>query len=242
MTIKVNGEFFAKDTRKAVEREDVIIIIDVLRFGSSSLTALFNGAKEIIPVKTLKEAYGLHEKHPGYLLAGERLGLRPAKFDFGNSPLEFAGEKVQGRIIVYTTTSGTSALTRSKTAKWILIGTFLNAQKTAEKAFEIAEKEETNISLVQSGAKGQFSLEDFLCAGAITERFAQKKVQLSGATLAAFSAFRCSKDNLLQSIMNSEHAQYLKSIGFEKDIEFCCRLDLVPLVPAYKDGALRIIR
>ena len=72
MRMKVEVEFSARDAERAVERGDVIIVIDVLRFGSSSLTALSNGAKAIIPVKTLKEVCNLHEKHAGYLLAGER--------------------------------------------------------------------------------------------------------------------------------------------------------------------------
>ncbi|MBS7654517.1 2-phosphosulfolactate phosphatase, partial [Candidatus Bathyarchaeota archaeon] len=113
MSIKVNIEFLAKDSEKAAKRGDLIIIIDALRCCSSIVTALANGAEAIIPVKTLREAYRIHARNPKYLLAGERGGLKPRGFDLGNSPLEYTSERVHGKIILLTTTSGTTAITRS---------------------------------------------------------------------------------------------------------------------------------
>jgi len=56
MVVKVNLELVARDAVRAVKRKDIIVVIDVLRCSSSILNAFANGAKEVIPTKTLSEA------------------------------------------------------------------------------------------------------------------------------------------------------------------------------------------
>ena len=60
MVVYVNVEFLAKDAAKAAERGDLIVIIDALRCSSTVVTALANGARAIIPVKTLAEGRRNH--------------------------------------------------------------------------------------------------------------------------------------------------------------------------------------
>ncbi|MCW4020289.1 MAG: 2-phosphosulfolactate phosphatase [Candidatus Bathyarchaeota archaeon] len=240
--VKVNLEFAARDAVKAVRRRDLIVIIDVLRFSSSVLNAFANGANEVIPTKTLREAYDLHREHPECLLAGERRGVKPRRFDFGNSPLEFTREKVCGKTLVFTTTSGTAALTNSRQAEWVLVGALLNASLVGVKAAEIAEKEETGVSLVLSGRKGRFSFEDFLCGGAIAEALHEKSAVLSDAAFAALMAFKQFKENLCERIMMGEHAKHLTGLGFKGDVEFSCQLDLFKIVPIYKGGRIRLLK
>lgn len=74
MVVEVNLEFAGRDAIRAVGRKDLIVVIDVLRCTSSILNAFANGAKEVIPTRTLEEAYRLHKEHPSFLLAGERRG------------------------------------------------------------------------------------------------------------------------------------------------------------------------
>jgi 2-phosphosulfolactate phosphatase len=109
MATRVDVELWARDAGKAVGRGDLIVVIDALRSGTSILTALTNGARTVIPTVSLKEAYRFRSQHPEYLLAGERGGHKPRGFDLGNSPLEFTREKVAGKSLVMTTTSGTAA-------------------------------------------------------------------------------------------------------------------------------------
>ncbi|MDH5596295.1 MAG: 2-phosphosulfolactate phosphatase, partial [Candidatus Bathyarchaeota archaeon] len=124
--LSLNLELSAKDTLKAVSRKDVLVVIDVLRCCSTIVMALANGAKEVIPTKTIREAQALHKKHPEFLLAGERKGLKPIGFNLGNSPLEFSSNIVKEKHVVLTTTSGTKAICSSKKARWVLIGAFFN--------------------------------------------------------------------------------------------------------------------
>ncbi len=237
MKTPVSLEFFLKDATNAVQREDVVIVIDVLRCCSTIVTALANGAKEITPAKTLKEARMLHDKHPECVLAGERKGVRPEGFDLGNSPLEFSSRKVKGRHIVLTTTSGTKAIVLSRNAKQVLIGALRNAETVAKAALKIARKEKVGISLILSGKSRHFFIEDFICAGAITQSLEDNKVEHSDAVLAALLCFLQARDDLEGVIQSGRHATYLKSVGFGDDVKYCSQQNVSKIVP-YLNGAV----
>ena len=240
MAVRVNVEFAAKDAFGAVKHKDLIIIVDVLRCSSSIVNAFANGAKTVIPTETLKEAFGLREQHSDYVLAGERKGCKPSGFDLGNSPLEFVQVAVEGRTVIMTTTSGTSALVRCRNAEHVLVGAFLNADAVAEKVAEIVQNEMVNVSFVLAGEKGLFSLEDFLCAGAIASEFPAGRFDFSDEALAAVFAFEHVKDALSENVMKSRHARHLIELGFERDIEFSCMLNRFGLVPVYMDGKVTL--
>ncbi len=238
MALTVDVEFAARDADKAVERGDLIIVIDVLRSSTSIISALTNGAKSIIPTAALKQAYELHRHHPDYLLAGERKGHKPRGFDLGNSPLEFSPDRVQGKTMILTTTSGTTAVTRSEKATVVFIGAFLNASAVAQKALEVAENKKINVSFVLAGERGKFSLEDFVCAGAVAERFPEAGVNFTDKALVALAEFKLMKGNLLENIMKAEHAKHLITLGLRRDIEFSCQIDISRTVPIYEDGKI----
>src|ERR1700743_45816 len=104
--------------------EYIVVIIDIFRATSSICYGIENGAEAIIPVSEVEEceAYRPH----GHLLAAERNGEVVTGFDFGNSPFSYTKEKVAGKTIVLTTTNGTQALHLSRSAKKVVIGSFLN--------------------------------------------------------------------------------------------------------------------
>jgi len=240
MAIKVNLELTVKDTTEAVKRGNVIVIIDVLRCTSSMINALANGARRIIPVKTLREAYRLKSENPSFLLAGERKGTKPKGFDFGNSPLEFTRDKVHDKTLIFTTTSGTAAISRCKTAKYILIASFLNASSVASRALQIASTGEKGVSIVPSGLKGRFCLEDFLCGGAIAEKLVGNDVILSDSVFASLLSFQQAKNSLFNQIMKGKHAQNLAELGFKEDVKFCCQIDVFDIVPSLKNGVVTL--
>jgi 2-phosphosulfolactate phosphatase len=242
LTVRVDVEFAAENVFRAVKRRDLIIVVDVLRCSSSIANAFANGVEAVIPAETLKEAFGLREQYSDYLLVGERKGCKPGGFDFGNSPLEFVREVVEGRTVTMTTTSGTRALVRCRGAEHVLVGAFLNAEAVAKKAAEIAQGNGVNVSLVLAGEKGLFSLEDFLCAGAIATEFPNDMFDFSDEALAAVFAFERVKDALGEHVMKSRHAKHLAELGFERDVEFSCLLNRFSVVPVYRDGKVTLMR
>ena len=97
--------------------EYIVVIIDIFRATSSVCYGIENGAEAIIPVAEVEECEAYRENYPGYLLAAERDGKIVEGFNFGNSPFSYAKEKVTGKTVVLTTTNGTQALHKSRTAK-----------------------------------------------------------------------------------------------------------------------------
>jgi len=240
MVVPIDVELVAQDARKASKKGDLIIVVDAVRATTSIITSLANGAKSVTPVQSLKEALQLHKEYPDYVLAGERNGVKPEGFDLDNSPLSLAKEIVKGKNLIMSTTNGTKALVQSKGSKWVTLGAFLNADAVAKKSVEIASDSKVGISFVLAGEEDHFALEDFICAGAIIERLPKNAVQLSDKALGALLAFKGAKQNLQENICKSKHAQDLIKIGFSKDIEFACQLNLYNVVPFYKNGVIQI--
>ncbi len=236
--MRVSLELFAKNAGRAVERGDVIVVVDVLRCTSSIITALVHGAKSVLPVRTVKEARNIYKKNPNYILAGERKGLKPKGFTLGNSPRGFTKDLVEGKDIVITTTSGTMALTKVMGSKWVLIGALLNAKYVAEAAFRLSEKEDRGISLVLSGSRGRFSFEDFIGAGAIIDGFPKVRMDRADATFAAFLAFNNVKNSLTTTLQEGEHGKTLQRLGLGKDVIFCSQLNRYKIVPNLKDNTI----
>lgn len=209
-----------------------------MRCSSTIITALANGAKSIIPVKTVKEALEVHRLHPAFILAGERKGVKPKGFALGNSPLEFQITKVSGKQIVITTTNGTKTLTWVKGGEFVLVGAFLNIEAVTDAALRIAERKNRGLSLVLSGNRGQFSLEDYLCAGAMVESLPTQKIENSDSAQAALLAYSQVRDYLSNIISKGSHGKYLKSIGLDGDIHFCCKQNRYRVIPYFKEDII----
>ncbi|KUK34943.1 MAG: Phosphosulfolactate phosphohydrolase-like protein, partial [Caldanaerobacter subterraneus] len=101
-----------------------VVVIDTLRATSVITTALYNGAKEIIPVSEVEEAIELVKSldKTTYLLGGERNSTKIEGFDLSNSPLEYTREKVENKTIIFTTTNGTKALKKVSLADNVILG------------------------------------------------------------------------------------------------------------------------
>ena len=144
-------------------KDYTVVIIDIFRATSSICYGIENGAEAIIPVSEIEECAAFREKGIDYLLAAERNGEVVAGFDFGNSPFSYTTEKVAGKTVVLTTTNGTHALHLSRSAKQVLIGSFLNITSLCN----YLKTRQDNILLVCAGWHNNFNLEDTLFAGAV---------------------------------------------------------------------------
>jgi 2-phosphosulfolactate phosphatase len=222
------------------------VVFDVLRATSTFVTALNNGAAAIIPVSEISEALEIKKKCPRVLTAGERHGVKirtkGKEFDFGNSPREFAPEKVKGRTIVSTTTNGTRALRACARAKMVLAASFLNLNATAN---FLPRSRCENILLICAGTGDNTALEDVLAAGALCEALAKGKMpmELSDSARVALAAFQQSKRNLARALCESQNARRLLAIPeLRDDVKFCLRRDVFNLVARMRGGKITIFR
>ncbi|TWJ02313.1 2-phosphosulfolactate phosphatase [Mucilaginibacter frigoritolerans] len=205
----------------------VVVIIDIFRATSSICYGIENGAEAIIPVSEVEECAAYREKGLDYLLAAERDGKVVDGFDFGNSPFSYTKEKVAGKTVVLTTTNGTHALHLSRSAKKIVIGSFLNLTALCN----WLKTQNDNILLVCAGWKNNFNLEDTLFAGAVVDQLKDFEFKLDDAAIAANDLFQIGKHDIDQYLKKTSHGERLKKLGIEKDIEFCLQVDLTTAIP-----------
>jgi 2-phosphosulfolactate phosphatase len=224
-------------------RGTACVVFDILRATSTFVTALQNGAQEIIPVGEISEAVAFRKKMSDALLAGERDGvkIRAAQsggidFDFGNSPREFRPEKVRGQTIVSTTTNGTRALRACAGAKIILAASFLNLAATAK----FLNSPPAEILLVCAGTGEGVALEDVLAAGALAGLVGG---EFSDATEIASRTFISAKNDLAAAIAGSQNARRLLAMpDLRADVSFCAQRDIFKCVAAMQpDGAIRLL-
>lgn len=230
-----------KSSLDAAKRGAVIIAIDVLRCSSSIVTGLANGAKAVIPAQSVRKARALSKMH-GAILAGERRGLKPEGFELGNSPFEFTRKTVQGRTIVLTTTNGTKAILLGRKARNLLVGSLLNLSATAKLASRMAESSRCGITIVTAGKRGKFSLEDFLCAGALSDRFSRRGGELDDGCIAAAHAYREVSSDLGSAVREGLHARYLKSIDLDDDVTYCTQIDLFDIAAVLRKDRVVAVR
>jgi 2-phosphosulfolactate phosphatase len=216
--------------------EYIVVVIDVFRATTSICYGIENGAEAIIPVSQVEECSAYLEKGFDYLLAAERNGEVVEGFDFGNSPFSYTQEKVEGKIIVLTTTNGTHALHLSRKAKKIVLGAFINLTAICN----WLKQQNENILLVCSGWKNNFNLEDTLFAGAVVEQLKDSNFRVDDPAIAANDLYQLAKNDLDAYLKKTSHSERLKKLGIEADIAFCLNVDLTTAIPVL-DGD-RLVR
>jgi 2-phosphosulfolactate phosphatase len=203
-----------------------VVVIDIIRATSTITSALHHGVAKMIPVQTVEEADQYLAK--GYLVAGERDGIKIPHFHFGNSPFEFMGDDVKGKSIIHTTTNGTRCVLMSKGAHKIVAGSFLNQ----EAIFNWIRKENRNTILFCAGWKDHYVMDDALFAGAIVRELADDFRIIDDSTLSAKLLYRYVRENMLRTIKQATHFKRLQRLGIEQDIKFCMsnpHFDVVPI-------------
>ncbi len=212
----------------------LVVIIDIFRATSSICLGIENGAEAIIPVAEVEECAAYREMGLNYLLAAERDGKVVEGFDFGNSPFSYTKEKVSGKTVVLTTTNGTHALHLSRSAKKIVIGSFLNLTSLCN----WLKTQDQSILLVCAGWKNNFNLEDTLFAGAVIEQLKEAEFKLDDGAIAANDLYQIGKDDISLYLKKTSHSERLKKLGIEKDIEFCLQVDLTTAIPVLEGERL----
>jgi 2-phosphosulfolactate phosphatase len=225
MTPTLHITLTARDIRQEELRGKIAVVIDVLRATSVMVTALANGARWVKTVATVEEA--LQMKSPSVLLGGERHALPIEGFDFSNSPLEYTAERVGNAGIVLTTTNGTQALSKCGAAGEVVIGAFINRRAITD----YLAKQDLPVELICAGTNGEFSLDDFLCAGLICSTLI-KSAGFEPDDLAqlAIRSWNQGKNDIHSALSGARHYNVLKSKGFEADLDYCLRVDTHPVL------------
>src|SRR5450432_2443526 len=216
-----------------------VVIIDVLRATSTIATALFNGAKHIVPVDSVAKCIELG-RQINCITAGEREGKIAEGLRYGNSPFEYGREFIEGKILVLTTTNGTRLLHMAldKGAREIVTGSFANLNAVTD--YLVQQK--NNVILACAAWKDRINIEDTLFAGAVIEKIRDRfTIECDSSHIAANMYSRAAGDLFgFMKSNNASHYNRLLSYGLEKDIRYCLEPNLANILPIYENGKLRI--
>ena len=217
----------------------VVVIIDVLRATSTIATALYNGARYVIPVDNIPRCIELG-KAMDSITAGERDGQIAEGLQYGNSPFEYPREFVAGKTLVLTTTNGTKLLhlALEKGASHIITGSFPNLSAVCDYVVTLQQPE----ILACAAWKDRVNLEDTLFAGAVIARVKDHFSINCDSSQMAESLYEQAKPDLFGFLKNKEasHYQRLTNYGLETDLKYCLSEDLANVLPFYENGKLAI--
>jgi 2-phosphosulfolactate phosphatase len=241
--MRVDLHFTPGQVDELALREKTVVVIDVLRASTTIITALANGAREIIPVATVESAVKISGNLFGdvVLRGGERNGKIIEGFNLGNSPFEYTEERVKGKSIIFSTTNGSQALVKARYARELAVCGFVNMSTVAT----FLHAAPRDFAVVCAGRNGMFSLEDSVCAGMLLARVTDDQsldVALSDGAQAVMALFKTFGKNIPRMIARADHGRYLQEIGFGDDLKVCAGIDTIPVLPLQDGNVLKLRR
>jgi 2-phosphosulfolactate phosphatase len=210
----------------------IVVVVDIFRATSVMVTAFAHGVKSIIPVAKVEQCEQYREM--GYLAAAERDAHKVPGFDLDNSPFSYMDPHLIDQTIAMTTTNGTLAITKSKMAVKVVIGSFLNLSTVAN----YLKNQPYDVLIHCAGWKGKPNLEDTLFAGALVETLKNDYNVADDTALIAQKMYVLKKDKLEAAVANSSHVKRLQKLGIQKDIAFCLQKNVYDVLPILRGNAL----
>lgn len=215
----------AKTPQEARPAGLTCLVVDVLRATSVMAVLLSRGVSEISVAPTLDAARRARDRRSrgetaGPLVCGEERALKPADFDFGNSPTELLTAELRFPEVILATTNGTPALVACREAALVMPAAPLNATASAEVALE----QQRDVLIVCSGSHGKFAADDFLAAGLLVDRFLTLGATCGRGAEEAVSALR-QASSLSAGLRETPHGRRLVELGFESDVDTCGQVD-----------------
>jgi 2-phosphosulfolactate phosphatase len=219
--------------------DKVVVVLDVLFATTSIVTALAHWAAEVVPTIDRDAALREASRRPAgsYVLAGELNAVTLTGFAHP-TPLALLEQDLAGKTVIYSTTNGTVALSKSQEAAHVFAASLLNAEAVVDRIERTFPNE--TVLLVCSGSADNFNLEDFYGAGYLVSLFARHGVprELSDAAMAAqmlhdgADAFEC--------LASSRVGRMMLSRGLEREVRFAARKSCFEVVPELREGCMRL--
>lgn len=212
--------------RYAKEHGHTAVIVDALRASCTAAMLLDAGATDITLVPDVAMALDFKKANPDALLFGEREGLPPKGFDYGNSPREVTAAK--GKSIGFTTSNGTALMIEAFGAPEVYMASVTNGMALVQQVMA----HDRDAVLIPAGnvADPEFSAQEDWVAAAAMVMLTDIEV---GEGCTAFREWQhmISLDGVAKLFGSAPHSDALRAIGLEEDIRFCARPNLTTALP-----------
>ncbi|MDF1545649.1 MAG: 2-phosphosulfolactate phosphatase [bacterium] len=226
--------------REAAERGDVVVIVDVLSFSTTTTTAVERGVK-IHPFRSVTDASDFC-KQTGAEMAVKRPGV-PKYGRFSLSPLTFL-ETESGIAVALFSPNGATCCKESEGAPNVFIGCLRNAGSVANHCNYLVNNSAPDVTVVACGERERdahgkpvlrHAKEDLVGAGAILSGL---DGDLSVEAADALAYFRKHESSLANLLRDCPSGRWLVERGFGADVEFSAELDAVSVVPMLREGVI----
>ncbi len=234
-------EWGQRGARAAAERGDIVIIIDVLSFSSTVVTAIQYGA-DIYPYPP-----PINEQAKAYAqtIDAEIVWGRAESLKYGGhslSPVSFTAADRDKRFVMCSL-NGAACTWIAADAGTLLIGCTLNASAVAKAANQLSATSGCDITVVPCGEKWSDAMEnentlrpgieDYLGAGMILSHLTGTR---SPEAEVCMGAYEHAKEKIQQLIWDSASGRELRERGYEQDVIHCSQLDHMNIVPVLRDN------
>jgi 2-phosphosulfolactate phosphatase len=232
---------------------DTVLVVDVLRATTTAVAYLERGAEALLltanperalALRTTADEAGQELRDERYVFGGERGGLAIPGFDFGNSPVEAAGQNFTGKTVVMNTTNGTGAAhIAAQSGKRVLLASLTNGHAVARRARAAAVEE---VAIVCAGTDGRVGLDDVYAAGVLAEYLlAMGEFTVDDGARIALTVRR-NAGSPIEALSSSGHGITLERLGLGEDVRYAAQLSqstVVPLLDEVQEieGALRFV-
>ncbi|MBS8266715.1 2-phosphosulfolactate phosphatase [Mesobacillus boroniphilus] len=232
-------EWGRRGAREAAERGDIVVIVDVLSFSSTVVSALSAGAI-IFPYPPELDGIKYAESIGAEYILGRAEAARGGRPTL--SPVTFNEEHRNNQYVLSSLNGAYCSWIASKVPA-LLIGSLLNASAVAATAERIQQETGTGITVVPCGEmwdgthenedRLRPSVEDYLGAGAILAKLNGEK---SPEAEVCTGAFNSSVNRLKDLIWDCGSGRELRERGYETDVRYCSQLNVNNIVPIMKEG------
>jgi 2-phosphosulfolactate phosphatase len=233
-----------RGAKAAAQEDNILVVIDTLRFSTTAATAVHHGAM-IYPCSTdAAEFTALAARVRGEvaLHTSDSHPAAPARFSL--SPRSYLGIEPGTRVVLPSPNGSTCCQYGTQVAA-LFVGALVNARAVAEAVSHLLSADNRlSVTLLACGERWRvpdeegvlrFALEDYLGAGALLAAlpFAQTiEAQACDAT------FRALQHRLEAVLWECESGQELRAKGLGQDVRFAAQLNVYDTVPVLRGEQL----
>lgn len=215
------------DLKPSPPYDGVVVLIDVLRTCTVAPILFENGLEQLHVATKIKLAKQVARSRSALLL-GERRGLPPEGFNYGNSPAELRKLSLTGEAVLVSE-NAPRTLAELEGADEVLLGSFYNAEAVVRCCLSLAQ---SHSYLVACGMWGEQDLDDSLAAGflAALAKQLEPEVELSGGARFATNLLKVFPDPL-EAFWRSTSGHYLRKLQLADDMATASLISQTSKVP-----------
>ncbi len=220
---------------------NVVVVLDILFATTTIVTALANGASEVIPATDEHDARAKAKAFApeSVVLSGERM-IHAIEGFVSPLPLALTEIGVNGKRLIYSTTNGTVALRQAAAAPHVYAACLLNGAATV--AHIQRHHPDESVLVVCSGSAGGMNLEDFYGAGYIVDQLAGGLDADRDITDAAQSALRLYRTHdAYDCLISSRVGRIMERSGVSDEVRYASQRGVLSLVAKLAEGAVRVV-